>query len=74
MTQTRSGLESLPAKEDSTLSPPLLYWQSLHCSESQLVTVFLLWSAAVCAQSGSQLTLIAVMSLLSPLAAVSMVL
>ena len=33
----------------------LPHQQSLNCSESQLVTVFLLWSAAVCAQSGAQL-------------------
>ena len=55
MTQTRFGLESLPTKDDSTVSPPLHYQQSLNCSEPQLVTVLLLWPAAVCAQFGAQL-------------------
>ena len=55
MTQTHLGPESLPAKEDSILSPQLHHQQSLNFSESQLITVFLLWSAALCAQSGAQL-------------------
>ena len=55
MTQTHLGPESLPAKEDSILSPKLHHQQSLNFSESQLITVFLLWSAALCAQSGAQL-------------------
>jgi hypothetical protein len=55
MTQTRCGPESLPAKKNSTLSPPLLYWQWRCFFESQLISMFLLWSAALRAQSGAQL-------------------
>ena len=54
MTQTRFGLESLPAKEDSTLSPPLHNQQSVSSSKHKPGTGFSSGSVKAGARSGAQ--------------------
>ena len=54
MTQTRSGLESLPAKDDSTLSPPLHNQQSVLSSKHKPVTAVRPGSGGSGARSGAQ--------------------
>ena len=54
MTQTRFGLESLPAKDDSTVSPPLHNQQSVSSSKHKPGTGFSSGSVKAGARSGAQ--------------------
>ena len=54
MTQTRFGLESLPAKDDSTVSPPLHNQQSVSSSKHKPGTGFSSGSNSAGARSGAQ--------------------
>ena len=54
MTQTHLGPESLPAKEDSILSPPLHHQQSVSSSKHKPATAFSSGSGGVGARSGAQ--------------------
>jgi len=54
MTQTRFGLESLPAKDDSTVSPPLHNQQSVLSSKHKPATAFSSGSGSAGARSGAQ--------------------
>ena len=54
MTQIQSGLESLPAKEDSILSPPLHLQQSVSSSRHKSVTAFRFGTGGAGARSGAQ--------------------
>ena len=54
MTQTRFGLESLPAKDDSTVSPPLHNQQSVLSSKDKPATAVRPGSGGSGARSGAQ--------------------
>ena len=54
MTQTQSGLESLPAKDDSTLSPPLHNQRPVSSSKHKPTTAFRSGSGGVGVRSGAQ--------------------
>ena len=54
MTQTRFGLESLPAKDDSTVSPPLHNQQSVSSSKHKPGTGFSSGSVKAGARSGAR--------------------
>ena len=54
MTQTRFGLESLPAKDDSTVSPPLHNQQSVLSSKREPATAFRSGPGGTSALSGAQ--------------------